>query len=84
MGVVGDRAQNRQKEDLQQDGQRNHVGKERAGQHGDAQRVDKPVGVGGLLGDGGQVGTEKDGDDGCGEGGCAPVIEIPADLFARL
>ena len=88
-GPVGDRADHRQHEHLQDHRQRDRVREEATpGATGcpagrapasQASSVPQPAAV---LGDGGQVRAEEHGDDGGGEGRVGPVVEVPADPLA--
>ncbi len=79
--VVGDGPEDGQEEDLKQDGQGDHVGKEGVRQDRDAQRVDIAVYIGRALGHRRQKRSQKDGDHSRRKGRVGPIVEVPADLF---
>ena len=81
VGVVGDRPQQRQEENLEEDGQGDDVREERPREDGDAERVDVPRGVGGGAGDGGQIRPREHRDDRRGEGRIREIVEVPADAL---
>ena len=78
---VGDRAGEGEDQHLQDDRQRQDVAEVAARRDADAQRVDPPVGVGGGLGDRGQVRREEDGRHRGVEDRHRPVVGVPAEAF---
>jgi hypothetical protein len=80
-GAVGDRAEYRHAQHLQQRRQRHQVRVVGAGAHRDAQRVHVAAGVGGGPRHRGQVGAGEHGDDGRLEGRVGPVVDVPAALL---
>ncbi len=82
--IICQGAQDGQEGDLEQHGGGDEVGEVRIEADGDAQQIDHAAGIGGSFGDGGEVGTQKDGDDGGAEGADGPVEHAPAEDLALV
>ena len=84
LGAVGERADDREDDDLQERGQAEREEEQLLGCDAEAQQRHGAVRTDGRSSDLDEVGPEEDGPDGRGERGVRPVVDVPASLLSGV